>query len=100
MCWTELLYPGATAKSFNELVIQSWNNDQQRYLKDNYDTLIIQDFLQFAPVSLSYTPYSRLSSNFKIQRNSFTAQDAFFNPGQSKSYDYLNVSQTSQTAVS
>jgi tRNA(Glu) U13 pseudouridine synthase TruD len=73
--------------------------NNQRYMKDNYDSQIIEDFVQYVPIPLSYAPYARLSTNYKIQRNNVNAQDDFLNLGQSQSNDYFSVIQTSQTAV-
>ena len=66
--------------------------NNQRYMKDNYGSLIIQEYLHFAPIPLSYAPYARFSSNYKIQRNNVNAQDDFLNLGQSKSNNFYDVS--------
>jgi len=47
--------------------------NNQRYMKNEYGSQIIQDFVQFEPFSLSYAPYARLSTNYKIQRNNVNA---------------------------
>jgi len=55
--------------------------NSQRYTKDNYNTQVIQDFVQFAPIPVSYAPYARLSTQYIIQRNNANMQDDFLNLG-------------------